>query len=174
MGRVIGLSGASSAGKTSLGRALQKLLPDHHLIGVDTMLTTIPERWYSDGHITFANRRVETDARFRAAEQQWRHAVAAFVAAGAEVILDEVLLSGRRDQELWDATLPGIVWVKVHLPLEIQNQREKERGNRLIGQGEDQAGRCHEGVVYALEVDTSTGTPDELATRLVAQLEELE
>ncbi len=44
------LNGASSAGKTSLGKALQEILDEPYLLlGLDTCLHAVPDRWGSGG-----------------------------------------------------------------------------------------------------------------------------
>ena len=46
MASVIFLNGASSSGKTSIGKALQDILDQPYLLlGLDTMFQTVPPRW---------------------------------------------------------------------------------------------------------------------------------
>ena len=46
MAAIIFLNGASSAGKTSLGKALQDVLNEPYvLLGLDTFFHTVPARW---------------------------------------------------------------------------------------------------------------------------------
>ena len=46
MAQVIFLNGASSAGKTCIGRALQDILDEPYLLlGLDTVFRMVPDRW---------------------------------------------------------------------------------------------------------------------------------
>lgn len=46
MAHVIFLNGASCAGKTSLGKALQEVLDEPYLLlGLDTCFSMVPDRW---------------------------------------------------------------------------------------------------------------------------------
>lgn len=173
MGRVIVLNGASSSGKTSLGRALQDVLDgDWHLLGIDTFFATCPVQWYLDGTIVMADGVVTTSDTFRAAYRRWCDGVGHMVRAGLDVVIDEVLLDGDRGQRVWtDALAPATpVWVKVWCPSDVGATRELARGDRMLGLAAEQAERVHARVRYDLVVDTSAGPPDELASHLAAHL----
>jgi chloramphenicol 3-O phosphotransferase len=49
----------------------------------------------------------------------------------------------------------------------VAAQRERERGDRVVGASEKQSLLVHEGVHYDLVVDTTSNSADELA-RLIA------
>ena len=54
-GKLIILNGGSSAGKTSLGRAMQDLLPDcHMLLGIDTFSLALPPAQLNLSHVSAA------------------------------------------------------------------------------------------------------------------------
>jgi chloramphenicol 3-O phosphotransferase len=44
----------------------------------------------------------------------------------------------------------------VHAPLNVLEERERQRGDRLIGLARWQYDRVHEGMTYDLEVDTAS------------------
>lgn len=56
----------------------------------------------------------------------------------------------------------------VKCPLEIVEQREKERGDRNIGMARYQFERVHAHGLYDIEVDTSVLNVDECVTRIMA------
>lgn len=176
-GRVIVLNGTSSSGKSSLGRALQARLPDHWmLLGIDSFITSLPLRLYgtAEGHDIREDGSITTGPTWRYLHSHWREAVAT-LAAGADVILDEVFLEGGVDQERWSRALEGldVTYVAVRCDPEVADERERSRGDRGEGQARWQRGRVHAGVTYDLEIDTTTlssaAAADELAVALQAQ-----
>ena len=173
--RVIVLNGASSSGKSSIARALQAQLAEPWLtLGVDDLIAAMP-RWMQDGiaGIAFeADGRVIVGDEFARLDRAWGGGVAAMAAAGAPVIVDEVLLSGGRGQERWAAALAGIdtLWVGVHCDPGVLAERERTRGDRVVGMAADQLPLVHAGVNYDLEVDTTHESPRQCAARVVARL----
>jgi chloramphenicol 3-O phosphotransferase len=175
LGRVIVLNGTSSAGKTSLGRALQDRLDGTWLLfGVDVFLTSLPEKLERepDGWRVAPDGRVEVGDEWRRIHALWRVAIAALARAGADIILDEVFLRGREEQAEWRGALDGldVVFVGVHCAVDELERRELERGDRAVGSARDQFERVHVGVDYDVEVDTTTTPAEELAAQIQAAL----
>ena len=56
--------------------------------------------------------------------------------------------------------------VGLRAPLEVIEQRERQRGDRTIGLARWQYDKVHGGMVYDLELDTSVASPDELAATI--------
>ena len=85
----------------------------------------------------------------------YRAAVAGMARAGLDVIVDEVMLSAE-DWEGWLVELAGldVTWVAVDLPLEATLQRERERGDRVIGMAAAQFDVVHSFATYDIRVDT--------------------
>ena len=165
---VILLNGVSSAGKSTLARALQDALPDQWLtFGIDTLITGTPYRLNGDplGLVIETDGRIITGPTFLAMEAQWRAGVGAMVRAGARVILDEVMLGGAAEQASWREMLRGlgVLWVAVRCDLAEATRREAERGDRVVGMAAWQAPVVHQGVAYDLEVDTSRASPEACA-----------
>lgn len=172
--QILILNGASSAGKTTLGRALQRRLgAGWFMLGIDDLLAALlpfgddPELFEvsSDGvvHVTDA---------FRRAEAAWYAGVAAIAGEAPGVILDEVLLDGAASQARLATALHGstLIWVGVVCDLAVGEQRERLRGDRVIGMHAQQRHRVHDGVRYDHVVDTSHRTVDEAAQVLHAEL----
>ncbi|MBA4047937.1 MAG: chloramphenicol phosphotransferase [Sphingomonas sp.] len=168
------LNGCTSAGKTSIARALQDLLdPPHLRLGIDDAFALLPTKLHNHADGFF----FDTDAR---GEIRLNHGpvglsllraharMAAVLAKGAAgVILDEVVLEPvLRDD--WDQALAGcaVFKVGVHCALPELERRERERGDRLIGQARGQFGLVHAGMSYDLEVDTTSASPADVAAQI--------
>lgn len=167
---VIVLNGTSSAGKTTLGRALQeRLAGDWHLVGIDTLLSTFPPKRYRDGTLDFTGPK---SPPFAAAYRHWTVAVASLSSHGLRLILDECFLDGADDQACWRRALDGVdvVWVGVHCRVDVAEAREVARGDRMIGLAAAQATLVHAGVVYDVEVDTTETSAEVLAATVIASL----
>ena len=86
LGRVLVLHGTSSAGKTSLAKALQAVLPEAHLhVQLNAFRDMEPPGYWND--LDPATRELRIEALCRAMHA----AVAAFARNGQHVILDTVL-----------------------------------------------------------------------------------
>lgn len=172
--RIVLLNGVGSAGKSSIARALQAVTADPFLhVSMDAFLDMLPEASFGrpDG-LTFET--VEQDGRpsvvirsgptAERALRGMRHAVAAMAAAGNDLIVDEVLI-GPEKAEYAVLLAPFRVFaVGVFAPLEVLEERERVRGNRMIGLARWQYERVHAGMTYELEVDTSRASPAECAS----------
>lgn len=170
------LNGSSSAGKTSLARALQDRLEGWWLlVGIDTLITGMPWRMYGtpDGHTIHEDGSIEIGPGFRLAHERWRSSVGALVRAGANVIVDEVFLDGAEDQVRWRHTFEGLVvmWVGVQCDVEVAAAREAARGDRVPHMARFQAALVHENVEYDLVVDTTARSPEALAEVVIARVE---
>ncbi|WP_311931645.1 chloramphenicol phosphotransferase CPT [Microbispora sp. H11081] len=163
--QVIVLNGGSSAGKSSLARHLQAVLPRPWLtFGVDSLIEAMPRSMQdTDGGIEFApDGAVDVGPEFMALQAAWMEGIAATARAGAPVIIDDVFLGGGATQRRWRRALRGldVLWVGVRCDAAVAAARETAREDRVPGMAEAQAGVVHEGVVYDLEVDTThTGSP---------------
>jgi len=169
------LNGVSSAGKTSLARALQNLLPDTWLtFGVDALINVMPPRLDGapEGLTIAPGGTVTTGPAWRAMEADWRRGMGAMARAGVRLVLDEVLFGGGEDQRAWNAALDGVgvLWVGVRIDPAIAAERERARGDRVIGLARMQAPLVHQGMVYDLEVDTGRFSAAECARLIVEQV----
>ncbi len=164
------LNGVSSAGKTSIIRALQLVLEEAWMMfGIDQFLETLsidPQdpllRVESGGGIVLGE-------DFRRLERAWMLGVAATARAGAGVLIDDVFLSGRASQLRWIDALGDVShrFVAARCDPAVAVAREKARGDRDIGLAATQAGIVHDGVEYDFEVDT-TDTDAAACARLIA------
>ncbi len=82
------------------------------------------------------------------------------------MIVDEVLL-GAEKAEYADLLAPfDLFRVGVVAPLDVLEERERLRGDRLIGLARAQYDTVHMGITYDLTVDTSRASPMECANRI--------
>ena len=97
--------------------------------------------------------------------------VAALAGSGNNVILDHVLQEKewlRECIEKWEGL--EVLFVGVRCPLEIAEQREKERGDRNIGTARYQFERVHIHRYYDIEVDTSVLTVDACVAKITEMI----
>jgi chloramphenicol 3-O phosphotransferase len=184
---IIFLNGASSAGKTGLGTALQDILDEPYLLlGLDTCLHMVPARW-SGGprgphrHLGFEYLELPPEdghplLGIGYGPVGWRimvgfhRAVAEFVRAGNPVVIDEMLLDGRvRDH--WLSVLAPFqpLLIGVYCDLDELERREYQRGNRP-GLARWSAQRVHSGIHYDLTIDTTAKTSMQCAEELFPRL----
>lgn len=176
-GQVIILNGVSSAGKTTLAKAIQKYATDIWLhIAMDTFVAMLPDGsefdrdWFP---ITQVNHQGEELPRIGNGPSgeglltQMHQLVEQMSEAGFNVIVDEVAEKPVID-DYRNRLGPSCLVAKVDAPLPELERRERERGDRLLGLAREQSSRLHNGIEYDLELDTHTQTPDALARRVLA------
>ena len=179
------LNGTSCSGKSSIAAALQELWPRPlQVTGIDTFLAAQSKRFFAlDGRVAagFSWVPVTVDGQpafcwvpgplglemIKASHAYW----AACAAAGLDQVIDDVWLVPDQPAGLQDALLAAnTLWV-LHCPLAIAEQRERERGNRIVGTVRGQQALVHTFRKYDVEVDTSVATPRECAEAILAVLD---
>lgn len=182
---LIVLNGTSSAGKTTLATALQaRCSTPLQVSGIDTFLALQPESMFAppgsktptEG-FTFCAVEVEGqpawtvrpgpegEALMRAVHAYW----AACAAEGIAQVVDHVMLSQAMALDLKVRLSPyDPLLVAVKCPLDVVDQRERDRGDRLVGQGRGIGARVHDFLTYDVQVDTSLMDPDEAADVVLA------
>ena len=171
--RVIVLNGGSSAGKSSLVRALQVALPEPWIaFGVDSLIEAMPPRMLEgpDGLVIAADGSIAVGPAYRAIARAWREGIGAMARAGANVVPDLVFLEGGADREAWREPLRElpVLWVGVRCAPDVAAAREAARGDRVRGMAAQQAGSVHRGMAYDFEVDTTAATSEDCA-RVIAE-----
>jgi chloramphenicol 3-O phosphotransferase len=156
------LNGASSAGKSSIVKAIQRLsdVPALHA-SLDTFTDMFDWTAIDDESVREECHRVGV-ANF--------HATLPILASSRfPLIVDHVF-----EQHAWfeacrDALkAKRVYFVGVRCPLEVLEQREKARGDRRVGLARWQFERVHQDKEYDLEVDTSKLSPDECAVSILS------
>lgn len=188
---VIVLNGASSSGKTTLAVALQDLFDESWLIfGIDTLISAMPlalldlhehatidarprEHEVREGGLSFdADGDITIGSEFRRLETAWLKGLASIAETGTRLILDEVFLDGAQSQDRLRQLLTGrnVAWIGVTCDATVAIQRERDRGDRVVGGFERQSTRVHEGVHYDLVVDTTSRRAHEIAQEIAGHL----
>jgi chloramphenicol 3-O phosphotransferase len=177
-GVCIVLNGASSSGKTSIALALRDRWPGPlQISGIDTFLLCQSESFFGDGSPAPGFAWIPAvvagmpafdvvagplgTALLRTAQVFWR----ACADEGLDQVVDDVWLT--EDQALGFKSLMAgahVLWVGVTCPLEVIEQRERDRGDRRVGQARGHAHLVHRWTGYDVEVDTSHLSPVECAS----------
>jgi chloramphenicol 3-O phosphotransferase len=181
---IVLLNGTSSAGKSTLAAEVQDVAEVPFLeLGIDTVVFGLPRRYLNDPERWAEVFRYEYDdgggiagvvpGPFGEALVAGLHdAVAAMARHGVHVLVDHVLLDAG-----WAAGFEtacaglDVLRVAVRCPPEVLAERERDRGDRTVGQAEAQLATVHEYVRYDVEVDTSRLSPTEAAAVVVGALE---
>ena len=181
---IIFLNGTSSAGKTTLAKALQEVLEVPYLhLGIDTFLSMAPAAYLNSSlpgasqvvvHESEGRRRIEICTGL--VQEQlllgMYAAMAALAAAGNNLIIDDVILEQRWLQAALCALRPYcVLFVGVVCPLEIAEQRERQRGNRTIGMARGYLEHVHQHHLYDLIVDTHALSLDMCVQRVRSALQ---
>ncbi len=158
-GKIIYLNGVSSSGKTTLSRELIKLLPNYFHFSVDDFDYIIEkmEDRQNDRLIP-----IETEVFYH-------QTIKMFSDKGVNLIIDDVL---HDNISLKSATKTledyPVLFVGVHCNLEELERRERERGDRTVGQSKNQLGFVHQnGEVYDVEVNTFNEDLEVCVARIV-------
>jgi chloramphenicol 3-O phosphotransferase len=96
-----------------------------------------------------------------------REAVAGMADAGNDIVIDDVLWDPEALADYrWQLASFDFHAVGLFAPLELIEQRERQRGDRVPGLARWQYDKVHLGMVYDLELDTRAASPDELAMQI--------
>ena len=160
MTQVIVLNGGSSAGKSSIARALQDILPGLWLtFGIDVLAEALPGRGDDprSGLVLEPDGTVTVRPEFRVIQDIWYQGLADMARRGARLILDEVFLAGGAGQQRLRGLLGDldVLWAGVHCDPLVAAGREAARPDRIPGMAMSQAVAVHAGLHYDVEVDTT-------------------
>ena len=168
--KLIYLNGTSSSGKSSLATALQPLLPQPFLFfSIDTLLYTLPP---SELKAVMGKARYTRDLDWNSLFSGYFTCVRALLDHGNLVIADCPVynqeMAARFQKSLGD--FEAIVKIRLDCPLEVLEQREKDRSDRTIGLARRQFPAIHDFLSYDFAVDTSRNCPEAGAQLLLAEL----
>jgi chloramphenicol 3-O phosphotransferase len=193
---VILVNGPSSAGKTTLCRALQAAIEEPYLVtGFDDFVFMAAPRYYRGAD---SGRQAERDAFtalgvemevtsppgappsvtarfgpvFRRILQSMAPAVRALVDGGNPVIFDHVL-HDRAMLESCRKAFDGldVFAVGVTCPIDVLEGRERERGDRVLGRARGLAGVVHGFMTYDIMVDSGAMTTAACVSTILAALD---
>jgi chloramphenicol 3-O phosphotransferase len=190
------VNGPSSAGKTTLCRALQAASPESYLVtAFDDFIFMAAPRYYRgadtarqderDAYTALGVEMVTTSpagappsvtARFgpvfRRLLDSMAPAVRTLVDGGNAVIFDHVL-HDRAMHESCRQAFAGldVFSIGVTCPIEVLESRERERGDRVLGRARGLAGVVHSFMRYDVMVDTGSMTTAACVSSVLAALE---
>ena len=168
-GNIIVLNGASSSGKTALGRALQSQLPTQYQhLQLDAFRSMEPTDYW-DGWKSQPTEAVER--KVAALCRAMNAALSEYSRHGQGVIFDTAL----SNTDSWRYVLEDLAGLPVYLvgvtcSVEELSRREKGRGNREIGLAARQSEWIHTNKEYDLLVDTTASHPGHCAAEIAGWL----
>ncbi|MDF1748117.1 MAG: chloramphenicol phosphotransferase [Alphaproteobacteria bacterium] len=175
---IILLNGPGSVGKSSIARALQTIVrrPLLH-VAMDVFLEMIPERYlgHPEGLVFksvlkdgYPATEITSGPVVVRALHGMRRAVAALADAGNDLVVDDVLLGDGISE--YNELLAPYRFLKVGItaPLEVLEQRERDRGDREIGLARMQVDIVHRGIEYDLMINSTESSPEDSA-RLICE-----
>ena len=151
------LHGPTSAGKSSLARALQDTaaVPAFH-VGLDAFVTMSRRRDMRSPE--------EERQAYHVHCENLRSTLARLVETPFEIIVDFVLRDEAELQECFRVLAKRPMYlVGVRAPLDVLEERERRREDRAAGMAREQSPNPAFGRDYDLVVDTSTYTPESAA-----------
>lgn len=164
-GKIILLNGASSAGKSTLARAVLQRIPEPFLHWSFDHLResgVLPMERIRSGEIDWAPMR-------QAVFDGLHRCVPALAAAGSNVLVDHII-----EDDGWLADLVRLLapfdvfFVGIHCPLFDLERREALRGDRAVGEARRDLERVHRHAVYDLELDGTQPVESNAATFVAA------
>lgn len=159
-GRIIFLNGTSSAGKSTLAKALRETLPEPFCYYASDQLADAGFRVLKRG--MHPGMRGERHRFF----DGFHRSIAAFAEAGNDLIVEHIVEEKSWAEDLRTRTAHlDVFWVGVHAPIEDLERRERERGDRTIGEARFHL-KTHDHCAYDLDVDTRDPT-GEVVARIV-------
>jgi len=168
-GSILILNGTSSAGKSTLLKALQATLPEIYLdAGLDKFIFMLPRPYLNQpslwAEVMEPTRSGPVGLRLISGMHR---AIAGLARSGNFVVADHVLIDPRwlADAAATFAPLRAYL-IGVHCPLEVVEQREKDRGDRTLGQAGAQFHLVHAHGCYDFSVNTAEASPEECARQI--------
>ena len=163
-GNIIIIHGASSAGKSTLARAVQREIEVPFLhISYDLFIDgdIVPWERFRDGTFSWADVRPSVLQGFR---QWW----AVMAEAGNNLIIDHIVESEAEMAFLVDLLSEiDVFFVGLHCSLEELERRERARGNRRGGDARSDLAFVHRDKIYDLELDSENASVEENARVLI-------
>jgi chloramphenicol 3-O phosphotransferase len=148
-GKIILLNGASSSGKSTLAAALQARLEEpfwHYSIDHLLAAQVLPSSRIDAGEFNWSDMRGRFFAGFHAT-------IPVLAAAGNNLLVEHIIESTDWMARLLHLLRPfDVFFVGLHCPLEELQRRERERGDRRIGEAQADYEVTHSYCLYDLEI----------------------
>ena len=186
-GQVIILNGPSSSGKSSIQKAFQELYLPHcwAKLGIDQLLDkAMPDvtahtmhLWQTKNSIRWVTSKTDAEknpvitlhlgTEGEKIMRGMNAAIAAYAKAGCNVIVDYIAYDQSWIEDLKNQ-LQNIktTWIKVCIPLEVLEERERIRGTSPVGHARSHYHSVYDNIHYNLTVNSAEQTPQEIATHI--------
>lgn len=185
--QIIYLNGPSSSGKTTLAHLLQQELDPPFLhIGIDRVIGMMPDKlndweggpaplgfsWKNSidetGHPVHE---IQLGPFAEKMSDTLKEIVQTMARLDHYIIIDDVAF-GKQDVDNWKSALKdyNVLWIGIHTPLAVLEEREKQRGDRMIGSARAQYYQVHKKVVYDLEFDTNKDSSEKIVLAIKEKL----
>ena len=182
-GRIVIVTGPSSAGKTTLTTAFRDRSAERGTlwirVGIDLILAELPGPWVdvgwpggagafaSDGMRVVGGRHIEVGAVLRTLLRSYQRLAVDIARSGNDVLVDDCILDGTMWLD-WQEALVGLdaTWVGVTAVPDVLAGRERARGDRPLGLA---AAQRHSALAFlgdAPLLDTSSASLDSLVSDL--------
>ena len=160
-GKVIILNGVSSSGKTTLAKAIQNAFDELYIrLSIDDFVSMMPVK-------TVEN---ELGNAFYTSQTILLQTIKTLSDAGTNVVVDNVMLTYFETLKQYVECLHDypVLLVKVICPIHELRRRETVRGDRTVGQGEEQINDLEPQDCYDISIDTFANSTEE-CVNLIAQ-----
>ena len=188
--KIIYLNGPSSSGKTTLAKAIQESFSEPFLhISIDKIIGFMPAKinnWEGGpaplgfswepatdptGHPVY---QIHAGPFAKKITRSLKDIALLLADQHYNLIIDDVAFGAIEVKE-WRQILQNhkVLYVGVITPLEVLEQRERDRGNRFSGSARGQYFKVHENVSYDLEVNTHAQTIEQNIEKIITKLKSL-
>lgn len=181
--QIIYLNGPSSSGKTTLAKALQNAFEEPFLhVSMDKIIGWMPEKinaWIGgEAPLGFSWKQaidatgkhiqeLQAGPYAQKISKTFQEVVLTLAKMGHHIVVDDFTF-GADQLATWKQLLQGfpVLWVQVNAPLPVLEEREKSRGNRMVGSARAQFHKSSEENNYDIKVDTHTTSLSENTARI--------
>lgn len=185
---IIFLNGASSSGKTTLAKMIQEKSDVPYLhIGIDKLIGMMPTKmnnweggnaqsgfWWKISYDENGNQlaEIQVESYARKIGKLLQEMVLTMANQGHNVIIDEVCLDNNSFLQWRKILSPyNAVFVAVKANIDFLIERERNRGDRMLGSAQAQNAVIHHGKIYDLEINIDQQSMEESVGKIWEWLE---
>lgn len=167
--KLILLNGTSSAGKSSIIKHLQQKLQGPYIdMGLDKFLYMLPDQYMKQPLWKDVWDHTQSGEIGNRLMSGMHHSIKSMIDRGNLVVADHVLIEKNWTRELAEIFQDQLAYfIGVHCPLEILEQREKDRKDRTLGSAKVQFPIVHKWACYDFEVDSAVMSPERAAEKII-------
>ncbi len=188
-GTIIILNGPSGSGKSTIQQGIQATFDDLYLkIGIDNFFDMILPDIDTQGQSIekSSHELIRSIATTQDADENpvialkvgpigqrvvWgmHRALAAYALQNNNIAMDYIVYNQTWIPDLVKTLKDfNVYFVGIHIPLEILEEREQKRGTSPVGHARSHYHTVHEGMIYDLELNTATLSPEECVAKIQA------